>query len=35
MIFDLDDKTVYVEIPLTTTKLKPEIIDYLYNNYES
>ena len=35
MIFDLDDKTVNVEIPLTTTKLKPEIIDYLYNNYES
>ena len=35
MIFDLDDKTVNVEIPLTTPKLKPEIIDYLYNNYES
>ena len=35
MIFDLDDKKVNVEIPLTAKKLKPEIIDYLYDNYSS
>ena len=35
MIFDLDDKKVNVEIPLTAEKLEPEIIDYLYDNYSS
>jgi len=32
MIFNIDDKVVNVEIPVTVPKLKSEIIDYLYNN---
>ena len=33
MIFNIDDRVVNVEIPSTVPKLKPEIIDYLFENY--